>query len=129
MQPLTAEWVAKAEEDFAVGCRELARSDSPAYNAVCFHAQQTAEKYIKAVIQESGVPVPRLHDLSMLAKMVNNGDAFASVRGALSALSQLAVSARYPGYSANKRAATEALDTARQVRAFCRRLLRLPDDT
>ena len=123
MQPLTAEWIAKAEEDFAVGDRELARTESPAYNAVCFHAQQAAEKFIKAVVQERGLLVPPVHNLPVLSKLVGEGRPFESMRGELAALSQLAVSSRYPGYFANKRAATEAMDTARQVRIICRKLL------
>lgn len=126
MQPLTVEWIAKAEEDFAVGSRELARSESPAFNAVCFHAQQAAEKFIKAVIQERGIPVPAIHNLPVLAKVVDEGRAFELLRGDLAALSQLAVSSRYPGYFANRRAAKEAMDTAEQVRMNCRGLLGLP---
>jgi HEPN domain-containing protein len=125
MQPITAEWIAKAEEDFAVAGREFARIESPAYNAVCFHAQQAVEKFIKAVIQERNLPVPPTHNLPVLAKLIDKGLPFAAMRGSLAALSQLAVSSRYPGYFANKRAATEAMDTADQARMICRSLLEL----
>jgi HEPN domain-containing protein len=50
MRPLTAEWVAKAEEDFDLAKRERAVSPKPAFDAICFHAQQAAEKYLKAVL-------------------------------------------------------------------------------
>lgn len=50
MQPLKAEWIAKAEEDFSVAQREYARTNDVAFNVVCFHAQQAAEKFIKAVL-------------------------------------------------------------------------------
>ena len=48
MSPLTQEWVEKAEEDFRVATREYRARKHPAYNAACFHAQQCAEKYLKA---------------------------------------------------------------------------------
>ena len=44
MKPITAEWVAKAEGDFAVLEREINVRDNPSYDAICFHAQQCAEK-------------------------------------------------------------------------------------
>ncbi len=43
MNPLTAEWIAKAEGDFGTAERELDVKIDPNYDAVCFHAQQCAE--------------------------------------------------------------------------------------
>lgn len=51
MNPLTFEWVEKAEGDFFTAMRELRARKSPNFDAVCFHAQQMAEKYLKAVLQ------------------------------------------------------------------------------
>jgi HEPN domain-containing protein len=48
MKPITSEWVIKAEGDFATAERELRATDNLNYDAVCFHAQQCAEKYLKA---------------------------------------------------------------------------------
>src|SRR5207253_8193368 len=36
------------------------------YDAVCFHAQQCAEKYLKACLQEADLPFRKTHDLSEL---------------------------------------------------------------
>lgn len=52
MKPTTAEWATKAEGDFATAGRELRARKTPNYDAVCFHGQQCAEKYLKAVLQE-----------------------------------------------------------------------------
>ena len=57
MQPLTSEWIDKAEGDFATMMREMQVQDYPNYDAVCFHAQQCAEKYLKARLQESNIPL------------------------------------------------------------------------
>ena len=59
MNALTAEWVEKAEGDFATAGRELRVRRQPNYDAVCFHAQQTAEKYLKAFLHENGVIFPK----------------------------------------------------------------------
>ncbi len=48
MKPITAEWVSKAESDFALMEREGRVRKNPSYDGVCFHAQQCAEKYLKA---------------------------------------------------------------------------------
>ena len=40
MNPLTEEWVKKAEGDFASVQREIKARKSPNYGAACFHAQQ-----------------------------------------------------------------------------------------
>jgi hypothetical protein len=48
MKAITAEWVAKAEDDFALLVRESRVRKHPAHDAICFHAQQCAEKYLKA---------------------------------------------------------------------------------
>jgi hypothetical protein len=43
-KPTTAEWVAKAEDDFAVMVREGQVVVHPSYDAVCFHAQQCRDR-------------------------------------------------------------------------------------
>jgi HEPN domain-containing protein len=52
MNPLTLEWVDKAEGDYATALRELRARKQPNYDAACFHAQQCVEKYLKAYLQE-----------------------------------------------------------------------------
>lgn len=52
MNVLTLEWIAKAEGDYASAGREYRARRNPNYDAACFHAQQVAEKYLKAWLQE-----------------------------------------------------------------------------
>ena len=59
MKPLTREWVEKGEGDRSTARRELRVRKSPNFDAVCFHAQQCAEKYLKALLQERGAAIPR----------------------------------------------------------------------
>ncbi len=66
MKPLTQEWVIKAEGDFITATRELAVEKDPNYDAVCFHAQQCAEKYLKACLQEEDSPSGKTHNLTDL---------------------------------------------------------------
>ena len=64
MNPLTFEWVEKAEGDFFTAMRELRARKSPNFDAVCFHAQQMAEEYLKAVLQEYVNLIPKTHSLA-----------------------------------------------------------------
>lgn len=68
MKPLTREWVEKGEGDRNTARRELRVRKSPNFDAVCFHAQQCAEKYLKALLQERGAAIPRTHNLEALAR-------------------------------------------------------------
>jgi len=54
MKPLTLEWVEKAERDYETMERESRVRKNPNPDAVCFHAQQCVEKYIKARLCEEG---------------------------------------------------------------------------
>jgi len=75
MKPLTIEWVDKAEGDFATAGREVRARKSPNYDAVCFHSQQVAEKYLKAYLQENGFSIPRTHVLLDLLALCLRMDA------------------------------------------------------
>ena len=48
MKPLTRERVEKAEGDFQVAAQIMRRRKQRVFDAACFHAQQTVEKYFKA---------------------------------------------------------------------------------
>ena len=66
MKPITQEWINKAEADFATAQRELQVQQRPNYDAVCFHAQQCIEKYLKACLQEESIAFTKTHDLNRL---------------------------------------------------------------
>jgi HEPN domain-containing protein len=56
MKSETAEWVEKAEGDFRTAARERNSDEYPNYDAACFHAQQCAEKYLKArLVEPTGI--------------------------------------------------------------------------
>jgi HEPN domain-containing protein len=57
-------WLAKADSDLAASQR-LLEAGGP-YDAVCFHAQQAAEKALKAWLAVADAPIPRTHNLEEL---------------------------------------------------------------
>lgn len=126
MKRLTAEWVRKAESDF-VAAEKLARGQDRLHDAVCFHCQQCAEKYLKSLLQEAGIAVPRTHGLIALIMLLppQFGE-LRPLRRGLDYLTRFAVQTRYPGETATKRQATAALRWANRIRTACRDALRHP---
>lgn len=74
MKRRTAQWVLKAEEDMEIA-RSLAALAKPKRDGACFHCQQAAEKYLKALLQETGRAVPRTHELEDLLDLLLPHDA------------------------------------------------------
>ncbi len=109
MSGIVEEWIAKAEGDYATAQRELNATDSPNYDAVCFHAEQTVEKLLKALLIRLDVTPPRTHDLAELDRLLVPVCAEWSFPAAeLRFLSRAAVDFRYPGESADKQEAMES---------------------
>jgi HEPN domain-containing protein len=126
MKPLTREWVAKADGDYATARRELRARTQPNYDAACFHAQQCAEKYLKALLLENGFAVARSHNLEALARpLLPAYPRLKDVSAGLRTLTAFAVETRYPGKSANRQIAREAVDASTRVRVLIRKSLRI----
>jgi HEPN domain-containing protein len=122
MTPLTAEWVEKAEGDRATALRELHASNVPNYDAVCFHAQQCVEKYLKARLQEANIGIEKTHNLSRLLDLLLPLEpTWGMLRPYLLALTVYAINFRYPGDSADQDEAYEAVRLCRKIRLRMRR--------
>ncbi len=126
MKRHTAQWILKAEEDIEVA-RTLAALAKPKRDAACFHCQQAAEKYLKALLQESGLAVPKTHELEDLLDLLLPQDAtLAPLRRSLRSLTPYAVNFRYPGVRATTRRMHAPLRQAERVRRELRARLGLP---
>src|SRR5437870_12402627 len=100
MKKTTAEWVKKAEMDYR-GARKLAPSRPPMHDLVCFCCQQTAEKYLKAILNEHGLTFPRTHNLEdLLSLLLPFHPDLNALRRGFKFLIQFAVDVRYPGFHA-----------------------------
>lgn len=127
MKPITLEWIEKAEEDWHVMESASRARKNPAYNATCFHAQQCAEKYLKGRLEEAGIGFHRTHDLIQLLTLtlaVEPG--WAILRPELDYLNSFSVIYRYPGHSASKVEAKDAVGACRKVRRLVRTTFGLP---
>jgi len=57
-------WIRKAESD--IENLTIMMASGKALDTACFHAQQAAEKYLKAFLCFNGISFPRTHDIEEL---------------------------------------------------------------
>ncbi len=124
MNVVLAEWISKAEGGYDTARRELAMHRRPNYDAVCFHAQQCAEKYLKAFLILREFEPPQTHNLIELLKLCATEDgSFELIHPFLDVLTTYAVDIRYPGEFSTKDEARDAVKAMKRVRDFVRRKL------
>ena len=85
---------------------------------VCYHCQQSAEKYLKGYLVLHGNNPPRTHDLDELCKLcLDTHDGFGKIADQCSDLTAYGVQTRYPmGLTLEERDMSQALNGARQIR-------------
>jgi len=89
-------WVQKAQNDLLNIENNLAASRTP-WDTVCFHAQQAAEKILKAFLIYHHEQVPHTHDLTaLLARCVEINPGLSDLEDDSRRLTYYAVSVRYP---------------------------------
>jgi len=118
---IVLEWVEKAEGDFRVMQREHRNHRGPCHDAVCFHAQQCVEKYLKARLAQSGIAFAKTHSLPALLDQALAVEPLWEVfRNDLAFLSALGMAVRYPGETANREDARESAIRCRRFRQAAR---------
>jgi len=90
-------WITKAENDLLNIHNNLLAERVP-WDTICFHAQQAAEKMLKAFVVSRGHAASRTHDLvALLADAVTDGGALDVLESDCRLLAPYAVMLRYPG--------------------------------
>ncbi len=118
-------WIAHAEDDFSAA-KTLSGLKKPLLAAACFHAQQCAEKYLKALLILQDADFPNTHDLLTLNTLCGQAGILTGFdTQQLVDLTKHAIETRYPGSQPTPEDAKEALAIAKSVRRFARSLLGL----
>jgi HEPN domain-containing protein len=122
MKPITREWIDKAEADWnSAGLLFRARKH-PDYDGSCFHAHQSAEKYLKERLVEADIYFSKTHNLiALLTLAVAVEPSWNILQQQLQALNVYAVDYRYPGSTALKADANDAIKNCGEVRRAVRR--------
>jgi len=90
-----ADWLRYARSDLELA--RVVRPDEVLFEGLCFHAQQAAEKALKAVLIAKGVPPPKTHNIRTLLDLLpQEVIAPQEIEDAVS-LTDYAVTSRYPG--------------------------------
>lgn len=127
-KPEVAEWVEKAEEDYDGALVLMRQRTRPLPNLVCFHAQQCAEKYIKAALVNHKTSFPNTHDLITLHDLLEPSVSdLKNVFDSISVLSPYGVGVRYPGTASTYEQAKDAVEAMKETRKFFRKHLELDD--
>jgi HEPN domain-containing protein/predicted nucleotidyltransferase len=128
MNPLTFEWIQKAEGDYA-SARHFYQGQKSMYDIICFLSQQCIEKYLKAWLQENNVPFAKTHDLErLLGLIVPSIPDWHVWQANFSVFSEDAIDFLYPGKHATAKDASQAIHTCTEVRQAVRSELKLPQN-
>ncbi len=123
MNGTVKEWIQKAEGAYTTAAREIRASESPNYDAACFHAEQCVEKLMKALLIHLGVTPPRTHDLAVLDSLLAPAcPEWSWPVEELRLLTRAAIDFRYPGESADAEEAAKAFEIATRMRSKLREL-------
>jgi len=94
---LVQRWLARAEEDFGVA-EHILDADVPYLFSVAFHAQQAAEKFLKAFLVHHQIEFPKIHDLGKILDLANSvAPDMAKLLADVTSLNPYGVDVRYPG--------------------------------
>lgn len=95
MKASSSAWLVSARDDLTL-IREILHNELLTH-LVAFHAQQAIEKSFKAVLEEYGSSVPRVHSLDTLLPRVMEYIELSMECELLEDLDKLYIDARYPG--------------------------------
>ena len=87
---------------------------------ICFHCQQAAEKYVKAVLIQARVEFPKTHDIEHLLDLAcQNGHDIRELMSGVDVLMPFAIDVRYPGIATDDEFMRAALDEMERFRSVC----------
>ena len=107
------QWAAYADEDIRLAQQALNMGEHCPNRLAAYHAQQCAEKYLKAYLVHKEVDFPFTHNISLLLELCEESGAWAGTLRDAEALTRYAVTTRYPGEETEV-----ALDKAQQAVAI-----------
>ena len=119
------QWVEKAEHDLRNAEHTLTLREDCPFDTVAFHAQQCAEKYLKALLIAADIDPPKTHDLRALMQLVPSGTPLSLNIEHVTVLNRYSIEARYPGdwEPIDRPEAEEAVAVSREVRGSVRACL------
>jgi len=118
-------WCEKAEHDLRNAEYVLTLGKGCPTDTVCFHCQQCAEKYLKALLLFRSIGFPKTHDLVLLYNLATGQCRLNLPLSAVQPLNRYSIEARYPGdwEPIDLQEAAQAVEMARLIRRAVRDVL------
>lgn len=115
---LVKDWIRKADSDLTNA--QLCVASSAALDTACFHAQQAAEKLLKAYLIAYSLPVLFIHNLEKLVEICEQQEpSFQSMKTLGQALTPYAVQLRYDeDFWPSEQETVNAVQLAQTLRTF-----------
>lgn len=115
-------WIKKAESDLKTAEHTLTLKENCPFDTDCFHAQQCAEKYLKALLVYRSIDFPKTHDIRFLMQKVPADVKLGVLIEEVVPLNRYTIEARYPGdwEPFDREEAETAVLIARKVRKAVR---------
>ncbi len=113
------QWLIYGDDDLRLAsCAMSMESEGCPYRLIAYHAQQCAEKHLKAYLVYRGVDFPYTHNISRLLELCGEQAAWAARLRDAEELTPYAITTRYPGEDeeVSKAEATRAIKIAQEVR-------------
>lgn len=125
LSAVAGEWVAKAESDLKAAVYMLEMDEECPADTVGFHAQQCAEKYLKAFLVLKEIDFPKTHDIEKILALFPEDVRLPVSVEEQRTLTNYATVTRYPGdyEPVTLFEAKRAVLIARRVRRHLRKLL------
>lgn len=115
-------WTRKADHDLITAEAALGVAEDTPFDTICFHAQQCAEKYLKAYLLSRDINIEKTHNLEDLITLAATADSsFEEIINVAGTLTPYAVEARYPGMLDEELTledADEAVEISKQIKDF-----------
>ncbi len=118
------DWLRHAQSDLSL-TQKLQPSEEILTETLCFHAQQAAEKAFKAVLVFCGIEPPKTHSIGLLVDLLPDAVEKPPLLREAAALTDYAVSVRYPGESepVTGEELAEAMRLADSILSWARRIV------
>lgn len=113
-----SQWIEHADEDLRLARHALRLKSGCPYRLIAYHAQQCAEKYLKAYLVFHRIDFPYTHDISRLLELCAEHAGWPETLQDAKRLTSFSITTRYPGLGkiVTKAEAVRAIDIASHVR-------------
>ncbi len=120
MKTSTQQWLELAQADIRSCENNL--QDEFVTNIIAFHSQQAVEKAFKALLEENGIIVPRIHNLTRLYSLSEEFLQESIDLSELDALDDVYISSRYPVEIGMIETSKPTLDESRELFEIAKRV-------